>query len=130
MKRLSTPALLLLPALFLLGEGSARADIVNYGYNWSISPSAAIPGPNNNNSGIVQFVLQNDPNAVIQSTVGDPSPTVLSGGKITTNSSAPTDFGSGKFGVPYSLTLQLTDKANNKSGQLTFSGTITGTLTP
>jgi hypothetical protein len=129
MKRLSTLALLLLPAL-LLGEGRARAELVNYGFNWSISPSAAITGPGNTSSGIVQFVLLNDPNDVITSTVGDPNKTTIPGGKITTNSSAATDF-SHPQPVPYSLTLQLTDKSNPKlTGQLTFAGTITGTLTP
>jgi len=44
MKPLSARLLPVLAALMLFGAGQARAELVNYDYSWSVSPSAVLPG--------------------------------------------------------------------------------------
>src|SRR5262245_16847043 len=113
------PALL---ALLLLAPGALRAETVNYSYSWSALPSTVINPPGA--TGSVLFALT--PDGSTSSTLNDPSPTVLPAANAQTTSSAGANSPD-KFDVAYSLKLHLTEGAN--SGDLTFSGHITGNLT-
>lgn len=121
MKRRTVRLLFLLTALVLLGENQARAEFVDYSYSWTVQPSAVIPG----GTGSVTFAVV--PDGTASSELGSATPTLLPGANITTTSSAvevPDTFNSS-----LGMKLTLTDTASSSSGSLTFTGSITGTLT-
>jgi hypothetical protein len=113
--------LFLLTALVLLGATQARAEMIDFSYHWAAEPSPVIPG----GTGSVSLAVAPDGNQ--QATAGSSVPVVIPGANVTTNSAAtnPPDT----FNTPFSMKLTLTDTASGATGILTFSGTISGTLT-
>jgi hypothetical protein len=103
-------------AALLLAAGSARADFVNFSYAWSIQPAPVIPS----GTGNVTFSLES----------GD-STAQIGGGKAVIpgasfQTSSLTTTGGDKYNTDFGLTLKLTE--GDKSGELTFKGTLAGTL--
>jgi hypothetical protein len=124
--------LLLTPIPLLSGVGQARADLVDFSYQWSISPSSVITGSNptrstgsEQSSGSVAFALA--PDGTSMSSLGS-GLSAIPAATLTTTSSAP-EQGPDSFASPFSMTLHLTDAASGASGDLTFAGAINGTLT-
>ncbi len=111
-------ASLRLPAVLvvtlLLGESSAHAEFMQWSYHWSISPAPVFSG----GTGTVALAL------------GQPGrgSTKLLAAAMTTSSSATAQC-TDHFNSSFNLSLHLTDLLTHKSGNLTFRGTITGTLT-
>jgi hypothetical protein len=108
-------------AVALLPPGAARAELLDYSYHWSVSPGSVIPA----GTGSVMLALAGDGSASSQ--VGAGSPTTIPAVTLTTSSSATTTPDT--FNASYALSLHLTDTASGESGDLTFSGTLKGTLT-
>ena len=122
MKHLFMRMLFLIAAVVALGEATARADSVDFSYEWSVSPSAVLPG----GTGTVQIAL--DPGGPANYVIGAADPTTLLGAKLTTSSTA-TAANPDSFNNPFSVKLTLTDTASGKHGDLMFSGSISGQLT-
>jgi hypothetical protein len=120
MKHLTPCALATTALLLLLGAGRVGADTVDFSYSWSITPGAVLTG----GTGTVSLSLSPDSTG---SAVLNGSATAIPAATVTTNSAAvnPPD----SFNAPFSLKLHLTDTTSGGSGDLTFSGTVTGTLT-
>ena len=124
MKHIAARVLLLTAGL--LCAATARAEMANYSYHWSITPGAAVTGPNT--TGGANFALVAD--GTNSSTVGDlNTPGVIPAAWVTTTSSAPATNPDVFTNVPFSLKLHLTDTDLSKSGDLTFTGMLNGTLT-
>ena len=120
MKHILTRLFFMLAVVAALGESTARAELVDFSYAWSIQPSAVLPG----GTGSVQVSLT--PNASSSGTLGVSTPIPLA--TLTTTSTA--SAGSpDSFNNPFSLKLSLTDTASGNTGTLSFGGTISGTLT-
>jgi hypothetical protein len=119
--RASAAALLL--TLLFLDTGQARADLIDFSYSWTVQP-AVITGPPTN-SGFVMVSAAPDGNGSYDTTAA--TATAIPGATITTSSSAtnPPDT----FNTPFNVTLHLTDTTSGASKDLTFSGTVKGTLT-
>lgn len=98
----------------LLGGQPARADFMNWSYQWSIGPRPVFAS----GTGTVAM-------AVGQSGRGASH---LQAAAITTSSSAPASSPD-RFNSNFNLILHLTDRASHTSGNLTFQGRIVGTLT-
>jgi hypothetical protein len=111
----------LLAAVLLLGAGQARAELIDFSYQWTVMPSAVIPG------GTGTVTLSTAPDGAGQAELGSSTPTFIPGATVTTTSSAtePPD----SFNTPLSMKLHLTDEKTGLSGDLSFSGTIAGQLT-
>jgi hypothetical protein len=118
-------ARLLLLTAGLLCAATARAEMANYSYHWSITPGAAVNGPTT--TGGANFALVAD--GTNSSTVGDLNPSVIPAAWVTTTSSAPASNPDVFTNVPFSLKLHLTDTDLSRSGDLTFTGLLNGTLT-
>jgi hypothetical protein len=116
--------LLLIPAvLVILGNGQARAEMIDFSYQWTVQPSV-LPGQPGSSGSVLLSTAQPGTG---QATLGDPGGTTIPGATVTTNSSAtvPPD----SFLANFTMKLHLTDSTSNTSGNLTFSGTVSGTLT-
>jgi hypothetical protein len=87
---------------------------MNWSYHWSISPSPVLAS----GTGTVSQALG----------PGGKGASRILAAAVTTSSSA-TAKNSDHFNKYFSLTLHMTDLATHKSGNLTFYGHITGTLT-
>ncbi|MGH7172048.1 MAG: PEP-CTERM sorting domain-containing protein [Gemmataceae bacterium] len=106
-------------ALLLLANTSARADLIAWSYNWS--PNAANVSANGGGSGDLSFSNTAPNNAL------GASNTVITNihAYSTASSTNPATF----TNVPVTFTMRLTDSASQQSGSLTFTGTLSGTLT-
>jgi hypothetical protein len=98
---------------FLLGGGAAQAGFLNYSYHWSISPSPVLAS----GTGTVAMALG-------RGGIGRSRDLAMA---VTTSSSASASHPD-HFYKNFYLTMHLTDRANHRSGNLTFHGTVTGTL--
>ena len=120
MKHLFMRMLFMLVVVAALGESTARAELVNFSYAWSVLPSSVLPG----GTGSVQVSLTANDSPSFNVGVSTPIP----GATITTTSSA--SAGSPDvFSNPFSLKLSLKDTTSGDTGNLSFSGTISGSLT-
>jgi hypothetical protein len=106
-------------AVLLLGPAGARADFANWSYNWNPTPPS---GDYMATTGVGKFNLSNEPAG---SATGN-SDIVASNVKVysTENPKKPAVF----TNVAYSLTLFLLDEGSGKSGTLTFTGALSGTV--
>ena len=98
---------------FLLGGGVAQAGFLNYSYHWSISPSPVL----SSGTGTVAMALG-------RGGVGSSRDLAMA---VTTSSDASARRPD-VFYKSFSLTMHLTDNASHRSGNLTFHGTVFGTL--
>lgn len=106
-------------ALLMLANSSARADLVSWSYNWE--PSATSIAANSGGSGSLS--LTNEPSH----TATGNSNTVVT--NIRTVSTAAFNDPATFNHADVSFTLKLTDSASNTSGNLTFAGFFSGTVT-
>jgi PEP-CTERM motif len=129
MKRLSARLLTTAVALLIVTASHARADLLDWGYHWSISPNNGIiqgtnPSTLNGAStgSVAIAVAQNgtDP-LTLQTSSTIPAATVTT--TSSTTSASPDSYKSS-----YNLTLTLTDPSQ-ASGTVTFAGLISGSLT-
>lgn len=113
--------LLLLTALVVLSAGQAKAELVDYSYQWSVAPGSVLPG------GTGSVTLATAPDGSAMSTIGSPTPTLIPGATVTTTSAATNvpDV----FSVSFNMTVMLKDTASGATGSLTFKGHISGQLT-
>jgi len=117
MKRLTPCGLVTTAVLLMLGGGRLQADVINFQYKWSVLPSSVIA----NGTGSASFaVLDGTTNAERGVT------TAIDAATVTTSSSA--SGTADTFNAPFSLKVDLTDTASGKSGNLSFSGSLTGLL--
>jgi hypothetical protein len=124
MRSLFVRLLLMLTALVLLGQSPARADQINFSYQWSVLPSPIVPGlPGSTGSVALTPALSGSSSY----TTGAATPSVIPGATVTTTSSATSPADS--FAATFKMDLHLTDTDSGKSGDLLFSGSINGTLT-
>lgn len=101
-------------ATLILGSASgARADFMNWSYHWSITPGPVMAS----GTGSVALALAQDGSGA----------STIPAATVTTTSSA-TDAAPDKYNVGYNLTLHLTDNPSKQSGDLTFHGTVAGTV--
>lgn len=124
MKHLFMRMLFLIAVVAALGQSSARADLIDFSYQWAVTPTTVASG-----TGLVSITPEPKGTGQFDTVAGTAAfiPSVA----ITTTSSA-TDAapdlypgsGTGKF----SLALSLTDTASGQTGILTFNGLISGKL--
>jgi hypothetical protein len=114
------PSLLLAATVLspLFTAAAAHADPIGWSYAWSTT-TAAVPG-DQGNSGEVIFTAQPGGTSGGKSTI--------TAAAVSTLSDAPASNLDTFTGEKYSLTLTLTDTASGKSGTLTFTGKLFGTL--
>jgi hypothetical protein len=105
-------------ALCLFGAGQARADFTPWDYNWT--PSTAVI--NSDVPGQASILFSNEPGGSAQGT------TSVVAANLKTSSSADPSAPGTFTNAPYSLSLAIFDKASGKAGNLTFSGTLNGTV--
>jgi hypothetical protein len=86
---------------------------MDWSYHWSITPGPVLAS----GTGSVALGLAQD---------GTGAATIPAATVTTT--SATTDAAPDKYNVGYNLTLHLTDNPSNQSGDLTFHGTVAGTV--
>jgi len=123
MSRLFVRTLLVLAAIVLLGHSQARAGMVDFGYSWSVAPAVV-------SNGTGSVTLATAPDDTGHATLGSMVGTHIPGANVTSTSSAvaPPDH----YDVNFTLKLTLTDRPgtpSSKSGDLTFSGHLSGDLT-
>jgi hypothetical protein len=105
--------------LLLCTASSARADFIDWSYNWTMNP-----GPKfTSGSGSVQFGLFND--RIIAA--GNPEGLVVGFLGVFGTSSATTT--PDRYGTAYDLTLHLKDNHSRQTADLAFHGGLAGTLT-
>jgi hypothetical protein len=105
-------------ALLLFAGGNARADLIDWSYNWSRSPLAVpadVPG-----TGGITLTDESSHNAKGSSDIVATNIRTFS----SATSAAPDHF----TNKAYSLFLSLTDTDSGKSANLTFSGVFNGTV--
>jgi hypothetical protein len=113
------PSAVLAAALALpLNAAAAHAEQIGWFYAWSTT-TAAVPG-DQGNSGEVIFTAHPG------STSGGTS--TITAAAVSTLSDAPASNLDTFTGEKYNLSLTLTDPASGKSGTLTFTGKLFGTL--
>ncbi len=108
----------------------AQAALVDFSYRWGVGPSAVLTGTNSStgngkSTGSVAFALVRQGfDAVVP---GGAAVAVPVGFVVTTSSarSASPD----RFNIDFVLRLRIRDAGSGAWGELTFNGTITGTLT-
>jgi hypothetical protein len=103
----------------LLAAPAARADPIGFGYNFLTPP--AVTG-DDGNLGAVSFATTAGGQASGHAVLTAASLAVVTAAPLTN----PDTFS----GQAYDLTLQLTDGPSGKSGALTFTGKLMGSLTP
>jgi hypothetical protein len=118
MRCLSVRLLVGLTVIGLSGESRALGDMVDFSYAWKIQPAPVIPS----GTGNVTFSLEAGSGSA---ELGGTQPLVIPGATIQTSSTAsvPPD----KYNTNFQMTLHLTEGAN--SGDMTFKGSLAGTLT-
>jgi hypothetical protein len=104
--------------LILVAGSFARADFVNWSYNWTHSP-VVVAADTGGTGGVT---LTNH-----QGGTGSGNSDIVAT-QITTFSSASVNTPDRFTNKNYSLMLDLTDLASHQSGMLTFTGTLNGTL--
>jgi hypothetical protein len=114
--RRSTPLAAL--ALLLCAVANARADFIQWSYNWDISPISVLSDSGN---GSVSFT--NQPTQTAEGS-SDTVATNLKANSLAAPATPDTLNSTGN----YALTLQLTDTASGQSGTLTFSGKLGGSF--
>ncbi|HYT91666.1 MAG TPA: PEP-CTERM sorting domain-containing protein [Gemmataceae bacterium] len=119
-----TPPRLLIPTaaliLLLLGGASASADPIAWSYSWSSNPGVVTS--DDGSLGKVTFAPASGGPLFGSQTGGDG---VLA---ATLNASTPASGTATFTNQGYGLTLHLTDNASHESGDLTFSGALSGSL--
>jgi hypothetical protein len=105
--------------LLLLAGATARADLIQWGYNWS-SSAAKITA---DGGGSGYLTLTNQPSA---SAAGTSNTVITNLHDFSTATSASPDVFTH---AAFSFTLQLEDLASKTTGTVTFSGFFSGTLT-
>ena len=106
--------------VLLIGAADARAELIQWTYNWSRSPiqvHADSPG-----TGYIS--LTDEPT---KSAAGTSN---LVATNLQAHSTATTSHPDVFTNKTYTLSLSLQDKASGKSGTLAFTGEFNGTLTP
>jgi hypothetical protein len=115
MKSLSPRIWAALVALLAASGTRARADFMDWTFDWSMSPSTVM----SSGTGTIAWALNPD----------GPGAATIPVGTITTSSATdgilhPADV----YNNPYTLTLTITDTHTNTSNSLTFGGVVQGTL--
>ncbi|HEY7326762.1 MAG TPA: PEP-CTERM sorting domain-containing protein [Gemmataceae bacterium] len=100
--------------LFLGATMQSRADFMDWSYHWSISPAAVL----SSGTGSVALALAQDGGGASS----------IPAATVTTTSSA-TSAAPDVYKVGYNLTLQLKVNHSSQSGDLTFHGLLSGTVT-
>ncbi len=116
-RTLGLPCALALCGLVVV-EVDARADFINWGFNWTHTP-VVVAADTGGTGGIT---LTNH-----QGGTGSGNSDVVAT-QITTFSSASVNTPDHFTNTNYSLILDLSDSASHKSGMLTFTGSLNGTL--
>jgi hypothetical protein len=123
MKHLSVRLFLMLAALVILGNERAQAEAIDFSYQWTVQPSVlpGLPG----STGSVLFSAAQAGSS--QAMLGDMTGATIPGATVTTTSSAtnPPD----SFQAGFSMKIHLSDTLSKQSGDLTFTGSVSGTLT-
>jgi hypothetical protein len=122
MKSCSTLLIAALLMLAPLSAPAARADMINFGYSWTVQPSSVFA------SGTGSVMLAASPDGTGQATLNSTTTAQIPGANVTTNSAA-TSPAPDSFNTPFSMALKLNDPTAGQSGSLTFSGSISGSLT-
>lgn len=105
--------------LLLIAAADARAELIQWSYNWSRSPvnvHADSPG-----TGYVSLTDEG-----MKSASGN---SFLVAANLQAHSTAPIDNPDVFTNKPYTLNLFLQDQDSQKSGTVTFTGELNGTLT-
>jgi hypothetical protein len=105
-------------ALCLFTGARARADFVNWSYNWTPSSSAIFA----DNPSMGRINLSNEPGGTA---VGD---SFIVATNIKTASTADPATPATFTNAAYGLTLTIVDGASGKTGNLSFNGVFNGTL--
>lgn len=127
MKSLTT-RLAVVMLVLLIGADRAAAEFVNFSYSWSSSgivlgTNATTGGPGLS-TGSVTFALYPDDSSGAELN-GAASP--IPGALVSTSSSALVESPD-SYNSPFSLTLNLKDTLSGDTSPLTFSGSISGTI--
>jgi hypothetical protein len=115
-RALGVAACLLLP----LGAADARAELIQWSYNWSRSPAEV----HSSNHGGAGFLALTDEG--LKSAAGN---SYLVATNLQAHSTASLNDPDVFTNRPYSLDLFLQDKASGQSGTLAFTGEFNGTIT-
>jgi hypothetical protein len=118
MKPLLVRACLAALALCLCNHAPARADFVDWTYNWA--PSAPSVSADNPSMGQIKILPETSGSASGYS--------FIVAANLQTVSSADPRNPATFTQTPYGLTLSITDGPSGKSGTMTFGGQLTGTL--
>jgi hypothetical protein len=118
MRHRATPCYAAALALCLVAGARARADFVSWQYNWTPNSTAILA--DNPTQGRITFQSESSGSAV-----GD---TFIVASNMKTVSTADPSNPATFTNVPYALTLTITDDASAKTGNLTFTGAFSGTL--
>lgn len=117
--------------LSLLGAGRARAELVQYSYQWSATPGVLVgtnPDAGNiNGVSTGSIALAVEPDGKTSSMAGG-GPTTLPGATFFPSTSAAGHMPDLYSAKAFSLTLKLTEELSGKYGELTFTGLVDGTL--
>ena len=105
--------------LLLLANASARADPIQWSYNWT--PSTLKEAANAGGSGYLSLT-----NESTKSATGSSNTVVTN---IRTFSTSPFNTPDVYNHVPISFTLQMQDAASKATGSVTFSGFFSGSIT-
>ncbi len=101
-------------ALLMVGATmQSRADFMDWSYRWSISPATVL----SSGTGSVALALAQDGSGASS----------IPAATVTTSSSA-TNAAPDVYKVGYNLTLQVKDNNSHRSGDLTFHGLLSGTV--
>jgi hypothetical protein len=104
--------------LLLVAAASARADPIQWNYNWE--PTTAVVKADKPGTGTIQLFDEKAGSAAGNSDTVATNLTTLG----TADSKKPDTFTNAAYG----LVLTLTDEASGKSGTLTFKGLLNGTV--
>jgi hypothetical protein len=101
--------------------GSARAESIDFGYSWTVLPGPVFVG------GTGSVALTPAANGTSSAELGSTAGASIAGADISTSSSAvdTPDVYAATFG----LKLTLTDTLSGGSGDVTFGGSLAGSLT-
>jgi len=111
-------------ALLLLADASARADLIQWGYNWEPSSAKISADGSAAPAGQAGYLSLTD--ATSKAAAGNSNTVVTNLRAFSTASSASPDVFAH---ADYSFTLHLQDIASQQTGDVTFSGFFKGTLT-
>lgn len=114
---LTTPWWTALLLLFAVGE--ARADLINWSYSWSNTPTRIMA--DNPGTGYIQLTDQGTTQVVGNS--------YIVATNLTTSSQASASNPDVFTAAPYTLQMTIKDDASGQSNILTFKGQFDGTLT-